>query len=133
MSYQSRSSLLWGLFEAGLQDCEQKTKVVLTEYSLTKQLQNCHSVGSITALLQGQNRTFGEVRGRDRIMKSIKSTVSVLCRFSAMATLGDGTGLVRRKALIGVSHVSDIRFTECQTCGGNACWPCCSSLCTCLR
>lgn len=102
MCYESRTSRLRAIFEAGLQDYEQKTKMVLAEHPLAKQLRNCHSVESMTALLQGQGPTIDEFRERDRIRKSIKSTASVLCGFSAMATLGDATGLVRRKALIHV-------------------------------
>ena len=99
MCYESRTSRLRAIFEAGLQDYEQKTKMVLAEHPLAKQLRNCHSVDSTTALLQSQGPTIDEFRGRDRIMKSIESTASVLYGFSAMATPGDATGLVRQKAL----------------------------------
>ena len=41
-------------------------------------------------------------------MKSIRSTVSFLCRLEATAALGDGIGTVRLKTLMTVFHISDI-------------------------
>jgi len=107
MTDQSVSSRLWALFELALEDYEIKTKISLAEHSLAQKLENCHSVGSITTLLQDQARAFGEFRGRDRIMESIRSTVSFLDKLSATAALGDGIGPVRQKALMTVFHVSD--------------------------
>ena len=96
------------LFELALEEFEMKTKISLVEHPLAQELENCHSVESITAILQNQARSLGEFRGRDRIMRSIKSTVSFLYKLSSIATLGDGIGLVRPKILMTVSHVSDI-------------------------
>ena len=91
-----------------LEDYEIKTKISLAQHPLARKLENCHSVESITILLQDQARTFGEFRGRDRVMKSIRSTVSFLYKLSATAALGDGIGLVRQKAPMAVFHVSDV-------------------------
>jgi len=91
-----------------LEDHELKTKIPLAEHPLVQELEDCHSVESTTILLQDQARAFGEFRGQDRIMKSIKSTVSFLYKLSATAALGDGIGLVRQKTLMTVFHVFDI-------------------------
>jgi hypothetical protein len=108
MTDQSVPSRLQTLFEVALEEYEMKTKISLAEHPLAQELEDCHSVESITALLQNQARSFGDFRGRDRIMKSIKSIVSSLYNLSSIATLGDGMGLVRLKILMTVFHVSDI-------------------------
>ena len=104
---QSTSSRLRSLFKSALEDYETKTKITLDQHPLAKQLENCNSVESITAVLQDQARAFGEFKGRDRIMKSIRRTVSFLYNLSATAALGDDLGLVRQKTLT-TFHVSDI-------------------------
>ena len=101
-------SRLRNLFELALQDYEIQTQVSLPNHPLAQKLENSHSAESITILLQDQARSFSEFRGRDRIMKSIRSTVSFLCRLEATAALGDGIGTVRLKTLMTVFHISDI-------------------------
>ena len=108
MTDHSVSSHLRTLFELALEDYEIKTKISLTEHPLAQKLENCHSVESITTLLQDQATTFGEFRERDRVMKSIRSTVSFLYKLSATAALSDCIGLVRRKTLMTVFRVSDV-------------------------
>jgi len=109
MTDQSVSSRLRTLFELALEDYEIQTKISLAEHPLAQKLENCHSVESITTtLLQDQAETFGEFRGRDRIKKSIRSTVSSLFKLSATAALGDGIRLVRQKTLMSAFHISDI-------------------------
>jgi len=108
MTDQSISSRLQTLFKFALEDYEIKTKISLANHPLAQKLENCHSVKSITTLLQDQARTFSEFQGRDTIMKSIKSTVSFLDKLSATTTLGDGIGLVCQKTLMMVFYVSDI-------------------------
>jgi hypothetical protein len=90
-----------------LEDYEIKTKISLVEHPLSQKLDNCHSVESITTLLQDQARTFDQFRGRDRIMKSIRSTVSFLHKLST-TPFGDGIDLVRQKTLMMFFRVSDI-------------------------
>jgi len=104
---QSTSSRLRALFESALEDYETKAKVALDKHPLAKQLENCNSVESITAVLQDQARAFGEFKGRDRIMKSIRRTVSFLYNLSATAALGDDLGLVSQKKLT-TFYISDI-------------------------
>jgi hypothetical protein len=108
MSSQSDSSRLSALFESALRDYEQKTKITLGNHPLAEELENCHSVEGLAAILQGQARANSAFQGSDRIMKSIKSTLSVLHNLSAIAVLGHGFGLVRQKTLMGVFHVFDI-------------------------
>jgi hypothetical protein len=103
MGDQSRSFRLQALFECALQDYEKNTNITLAIHPLSHQLENCHSVESITCLLQDQARACG-FRGSDRIMKSIQSTVSLLYKLSATVALGDGIGLVRQKTLLGLCN-----------------------------
>jgi hypothetical protein len=102
MSDQSASFLLQVLFGAALQDYERQTGIKLAEHPLAKRLQECDSVESITAVLE-QRLAFSEFRGKEKIMKSLKNTVSVLCKLSACAKLGAVIGMVRQKALTGYS------------------------------
>ena len=109
MTDQSVSSHLRTLFELALEDYEIQTKISLAKHPLAQKLENCHSLGSVTTtLLQDQAGTFGEFRGRDRIMKSIRSTVSSLFKLSATATLDDDIRLVRPKTLMLAFHISNI-------------------------
>jgi len=110
MTDQSVSSRLRTLFKLALEDYEIKTKISLAKHPLAQELENCHSVDSITTLLHDQARAFSEFQGRDRIIKSIKSTVSFLYKLSATAALGDGIGLVRQKSQMMVFHVFDIHL-----------------------
>ena len=100
MGHQSGSSSFRVLFESALQDYQNQTGITLTEHPLVQQLQNCDSVGSITTLLEGQARALGEFQGSDRMTKSLKSVVSVICSLSASAVFGDVSHLVRRNMLV---------------------------------
>ena len=89
------SSRLRVLFEAALHDYEKQTGIALARHSLAEQLQHCDSVESITAVLREQTQTFGEFRGKDKVLKPLRNTVSVLHRLSAVADFGHAHGLVR--------------------------------------
>jgi hypothetical protein len=95
MSDQSGSSNLRVLFEAALLDYEKQTDIALAKHPLAEQLQNCDSVESVTAVLCEQTQAFSEFRGKDKVMKSLKSAVSVLCKVFSAADSGHGIGLVR--------------------------------------
>jgi hypothetical protein len=82
------------LFESALRDYETTTNLTLAKYPLAEPLQNCHSVESISAFLQDKAREFGDFEGRNEMMKSINSTVSILCELSTTAALGDAVYLV---------------------------------------
>ena len=53
------------------------------------QLQNCHTVDDITAVLQSQTQAVGDLRQRGRIFESIKATVSTLTPTSSVAYVAD--------------------------------------------
>jgi hypothetical protein len=115
MADQSVSSRHQTPFELALQDYEINTKISLAEHPLAQELEECHSVESTITLLQDQARSFGEFRGKHRVMKSIESTVSFLYKLSSTAALDDGISLVRQKTLMSVFHVSDIVLQALHT------------------
>ena len=82
-------SMLESHFDAALRDYEKQTGMKLIEHPLARQLENCNSVESITAVLQEQARAFSEFRrDDDKVMKPLKRVVHVLHAIS--------TNLVRR-------------------------------------
>jgi hypothetical protein len=85
-------SHLQALFEAALQDYERKTGISLDKHPLAEELQNCNTVESVTAVFHKEAQAFSEFRGKDKILKSLKNTVSVLYKLSGAA---DAIGLVR--------------------------------------
>ena len=103
MGDQSGSAHFQALFDSALQAYEKDTGVPLADHPLAAQLQDCHSVESITLLLQHQAKHFGDFRGKNRVMKLIESTVSILSTLSANTALGASIGLVRQNTLIGFS------------------------------
>jgi hypothetical protein len=88
MSDQLGSSPFQDLFESALKDYEDQTGIPLTNHPLAKQLQDCQSVDSVTAILQEQARAFSKFRGNDKMVKLLKGVVSALSRVSATAALG---------------------------------------------
>jgi hypothetical protein len=105
MSHQSALYRFRGVLDTALQDYEKTTNIMLSAHPLTKQLDNCHSVESITTFLQSQAGEFGNFRGSDRVMKSIKNIASILWTLSVTDTLGDGTDLVRPGTLMAAFHI----------------------------
>jgi hypothetical protein len=95
MSHQSGSSHLHVLFETALQEYEKQTGIALDKHPLASQLQSCDSIESVTAVLCKQTQAFREFRGKDKILRPLKSTVSALCKLSAAADFGWSIGLVR--------------------------------------
>ena len=104
MADPSGSSHFQALFESALQAYQAKTGITLAEHALAVQLQNCNTVESIATLVQSQAQAFSDYQECDRIMKSIKTIVSILTSLSAAAPLADAVGLVRRVAIV-------VRFT----------------------
>jgi hypothetical protein len=100
MGDQSESAHFQTLFDSALQAYEKKTGVPLADHPLAAQLEDCHSVESITTLLQHQAKDFSDLREKNRIMNLIQSTVSILSTLSANSALGGSIGLVRQNALI---------------------------------
>jgi len=77
MAHQPESARFQNLLEPALQAYEMKAGVSLTQHPLAIKLQNCDSVEAVTGLLQDQVRDFGDLQGKDKVMKSIKRTVSI--------------------------------------------------------
>ena len=85
MSDHSGSYSFHALFESALQDYERQTGIPLADHPLAEQLQDCQSVESVTALLREQVRASSEVRGSDKIIKSLEGVVFALSKVSATA------------------------------------------------
>jgi len=100
MADQSGSTSFLALYGSALQVYEKNAGVTLAEHPLTLHLQSCDSIGSMASVLQGQAQAFSEFQGSDRVMKSIKSIVSILTRLSSTAALAVDMGLVRQQALM---------------------------------
>ena len=90
------------LLKSALQAYEKRAGVILADLGdpLAARLQTCHSVDDITALLQGQAQAVDDLRQRDRIFKSIRTTVSVFTPSSSVAYVADDAGLVSQKTLM---------------------------------
>ena len=95
MTDRLESSHLQVLFEAALQDYQSQTGIALATHPLAEQLQNCHSVESVTAVLREQTQAFSEFQEKDKVLKPLKKAVSVLHKLSATANFGKDIGLVR--------------------------------------
>ena len=100
MAQQSESARFQTLFEAALQAYEKKAGVSLAQHPLAIKLQSCDTVEAITGLLQDQAQSFRHFQGSDKIMKSIRMTVSILSKISSVASLADAFGVVRQKGLM---------------------------------
>src|SRR5216683_3366874 len=125
MSNQSQSSRFRVLFDSALQDYQNQTGTTL----VAGQLQSCDSVESVTAVLQQKARAFAEFRGGDdRIMKSLKTVVSVVYTLCSSTALGEAIGLVRRNASTNVLRLM-IYSAALPTCKGDIRWRCHPSLC----
>ena len=98
MTDQPGTARFQALLESALQDYEKKAGITLADWedSLAIRLQRCHSIDDITILLQDKVQAFNDLRQRDRILKSIKATVSILTPISTVASIVDDASLVRR-------------------------------------
>jgi hypothetical protein len=101
MADQSGSARLQDLFDLALQAYEKKTSIALAQHPLAVNLQNCQSVDDITTLLQSQAQAFNAFRESDRIMRAIKTIVSILAPLSGALSFANAVGSVRQKALRG--------------------------------
>ena len=95
MADQPESSHLQVLFEVALQDYQKKTNVVLAEHPLAKKLENCASVESVTAVIREQTQAFSKFWENDKVLKSLKSVLSVLHTLSATANFDESISKVR--------------------------------------
>jgi len=100
MAHQSEAAHLRALFEPALQAYDERLGVSLPQHTLSITLQSCDTVEDIINLLQDQAQAFRDLRGSDKIMVSIKSTVSIVSKISLGASLANAFGLVRQKGLM---------------------------------
>jgi hypothetical protein len=98
MTDQPGSARFQALLERAVQAYEEKAGAKLTDSgtSLATQLERCDSVDDIAELMRRQAQSFNYFREQDRILKSIKKTVSIVSPINSVASVG----LVRRKELI---------------------------------
>jgi hypothetical protein len=108
------------LLESAVQAYEKKAGVTLadTEDSLAMRLQRCHSVDDIATLLQGQAQAIDDFQQRDRIFKSMKTTVSIL---SPISSIVSGAGPVRWKVLMACLASLTIFTDITPLCKGDRC------------
>lgn len=91
----SASSHLQALFDCALRDYEKQTGTSLVKHPLVERLEYCHNVDSVMAVLEDQSKALRESRGSDgRIMKSLKSAVSILFTLSTSDALDVASSLV---------------------------------------
>jgi hypothetical protein len=96
----TESSRFQAFFEPALQAYEKKTGISLARHPLAIKLQNTDSVEAIVAILQDQAQAFRDFQGSDKIMRSLKATVSILSKLSSAASLVDAFGPVRQQELV---------------------------------
>jgi len=86
---------LKSLFEAALDEFENRTGTNLVQHQVIDKLVNCQSADSVIDVLQEQAQVFRNFRGDDgRVMTWLKQTVNVLHSLSTSGVLGEGIGLV---------------------------------------
>ena len=100
MAHQSESARFRALFEPAFQAYEKLAGASLTQHPLAVKLQSCDSVDAITDLLQDQAQELSHLQGSDKIMKSLKMTVSNLSNLLSATPLTEDFGLVRQKRLM---------------------------------
>ena len=114
MAHQPGSARFQALFEPALQAYEKKAGVSLAQHPLAIKLQNCDSVEAITGLFQDQAQVFRDLQGSDKIMKSIKTTASILSKLSSAASLADAFGLVRQQELVACFTSLTVSYRHCH-------------------
>jgi len=131
MADQPGHTRFQALFDSALQAYEQKTSITLAEHPLAVQLQSCDSVESIIALLLDQARSFSNFRESDRIIKSIKTTISILNPLSVATSFASTFGLVCQNECADFHlHILDW-FADIPTCESNTGWSCNPTFCMC--
>ena len=100
MGDQLESAHFRALFQSTLQGYKKNTGIDLAQHPLAIQIRNCRSIETITALLQDQAQAFSDFGRNDRIINSIKSTISILSALSGTTALDWAIGLVRQNRLI---------------------------------
>ena len=85
------------LFEAAFRDYEKKTGKILADHPLAEGLQSCDSVEAVTAILLKQIEASSETWEKDKVLKPLRSVLSVLHKLSSTSAVnfGQHLGLVR--------------------------------------
>ncbi len=91
---ESTASHCRALFDIALRAYEKKTSITLAQHPLALQLRNCHSVESIASFLQDQIPSSSDSGGSNRVMASIRSTISILSNLSAASALAWANDMV---------------------------------------
>jgi hypothetical protein len=115
MAEQPESARFRALFDAALRNYHKQTGIELSKDSkhpLAVQLRNLHSEDDITKLLQGRAKALDTIREKDRMLKAIKATVSVLTPLSGAVSFADAVGLVRQGTLVASSTSLTIFFSH---------------------
>ena len=94
MDNQSGSVSFQTLFESALLQYEKKTGITLSKHPLALQLQSCNSVEDLNKVLQDKAKNLRE---SERIIKSMKTIVSILTPLFSVASLAGAVGLARYK------------------------------------
>ena len=100
MAQQSEIARFRPFFEHALRSYGRKTGVSLAQHPLAIKIQSCDTDEAIIVLLQDQAQAFRHFQGSDKIVKSIKTTASILSKISSAASLADPFGLVRQERLM---------------------------------
>ena len=95
ISRSSSPSTFQALFNAALQDHKKKTGNSLVDHPFARQLQECDSVESISAILE-QARIFREFRDRGKLINSLNHLADILCSPFISTVLGEIVDLVVR-------------------------------------
>jgi hypothetical protein len=80
------------LLDSALLRYEKKTGITLSKHPLALRLQSCNSVEDFNNILQEKAK---DVKESERIVKSMKTIVSILTPLSSAASLSNAVGLVR--------------------------------------
>ena len=122
MNQSSSSSALQALFNAALQDYEDKMGSSLVNHPFAEQFQECDSVESITTILKEQAQIFCKFRDHGKLVKSLKRLVSIFCSPLFTTVLDKGIGLlVRHIRHLSVYLVVYLYSTAIPTCENNIC------------
>ena len=91
MTDQPGPARFQALLGSALNTYEERECVMLADlgHPLAARLHTCHTVDDITAVLQSQVQAFGNSRQRDRILNSIRITVSTLSPSFTVAHVAD--------------------------------------------
>jgi hypothetical protein len=101
MTHPSSSSSFQPLFHAALKQYAHKTGTKLDDHPISRQLDDCDSLDSVSSLIQEHAQRFAKSRGDDgRIMKCLNSAIHVLYTLSTRSGLGEGTAPVCSTSLI---------------------------------